>query len=67
MEFRNQVAQKASATTSNHDLRAIKALFREAKRDGYIVEDPSKFVDTVRVHSAIQPRAYSKMPGFRRA
>src|SRR6516165_4821291 len=36
VEFRNQVAQKASATTTNHDLRAIKALFREAKRDGYI-------------------------------
>ena len=48
MEFRNQVAQKASATTTNHDLRAIKALFREAKRDGYIAEDPSEFVDTVR-------------------
>jgi site-specific recombinase XerD len=48
VEFRNQVAQKASATTTNHDLRAIKALFREAKRDGYIAEDPSEFVDTVR-------------------
>ena len=48
VEFRNQVAQKASATTTNHDLRAIKALFREAKRDGYVAEDPSEFVDTVR-------------------
>ena len=48
VEFRNQVAQKASATTTNHDLRAIKALFREAKRDGYIAEDPSEYVDTVR-------------------
>ena len=42
------MAQKASPTTTNHDLRAIKALFREAKRDGYIAEDPSEFVDTVR-------------------
>jgi hypothetical protein len=48
VEFRNQVAQKASSTTTNHDLRAIKALFREAKRDGYIAEAPSELVDTVR-------------------
>jgi integrase len=48
VEFRNQMAQKASPTTTNQDLRAIKALFREAKRDGYIAKDPSEFVDTVR-------------------
>jgi integrase len=48
VEFRNQTAQNAFPTTTNHDLRAIKALFREAKRDGYIAEDPSEFVDTVR-------------------
>jgi integrase len=48
VEFRNQVAQKASATTTNHDLKAIKLIFRSAKRDGYIVEDPSEFVESVR-------------------
>jgi len=48
VEFRNQMAQQASPTTTNHDLRAIKALFREAKRDGHNAEDPSEFVDTVR-------------------
>jgi len=47
-EFRNQVAQKASATTTNHDLKAIKLIFRSAKRDGYIIEDPSEFVESVR-------------------
>jgi hypothetical protein len=34
VEFRNQVARKASATTTNHDLKAIKLIFRSAKRDG---------------------------------
>jgi hypothetical protein len=29
VEFRNQVAQKASPTTTNHDLKAIKALFHD--------------------------------------
>jgi integrase len=47
-EFRNQVAQKASATTTNHDLKAIKLLFRSAKRDGYIIEEPTEFVESVR-------------------
>ena len=47
-EFRNQIARKASATTTNHDLKAIKLLFRSAKRDGYIIEDPSEFVESVR-------------------
>jgi integrase len=47
-EFRNQIAQKASATTTNHDLKAIKLIFRSAKRDGYIIENPSEFVESVR-------------------
>ena len=71
VEFRNQVAQKASATTTNHDLRAIKALFREAKRDGYIAEDPSEFVDTVRKsfddkQAAVYDRRNSVRPCGRR-
>jgi hypothetical protein len=48
VEFRNGLAQKVSAKTANHDLRAIKALFRSAKRDGYIIEDPAEFVESVR-------------------
>jgi len=48
VEFRNGLAQKVSAKTANHDLRAIKTLFRSAKRDGYIIEDPSEFVQSIR-------------------
>ena len=55
-EFRNQVAQKASATTTNHDLKAIKLIFRSAKRDGYIIEDPSEFVESVRRKSSESAR-----------
>ena len=59
VEFRNLVAQKASPTTTNHDLKAIKAIFREAKRDGYIAEDPSEFVDTVRKSSQDSRRPFT--------
>jgi len=58
VEFRNQVAQKASPTTTNHDLKTIKAIFRVAKRDGYIAEDPSEFVDTVRKGSQDSRRPF---------
>jgi len=34
-------------------------VFREAKRDGYIVEDPSEFVDTVRKSSADSRRPFT--------
>jgi integrase len=66
VEFRNQVARKASPTTTNHDLKAIKALFREAKRDGYIIEDPSEFVDSVRKSLEDSKRPFT-IPEIQRA
>jgi integrase len=58
-EFRNKVAQKASATTTNHDLKSIKLLFRSARRDGYIIEDPSEFVESVRKSSEDARRPFT--------
>ena len=59
VEFRNQTARKASATTTNHDLKAIKFIFRSAKRDSYIVEDPSEFVESVRKTSKDARRPFT--------
>lgn len=59
VEFRNGLAQKVSAKTANHDLRAIKTLFRSAKRDGYIIEDPSEFVESVRKSSEETRRPFT--------
>jgi integrase len=59
VEFRNQVARKASATTTNHDLKAIRMIFKEAKRDGYILEDPAEFVDSVRRGSEDSRRPFT--------
>ena len=59
VEFRNQVARKASATTTNHDLKAIRMIFKEAKRDGYITEDPAEFVDSVRRSSEDSRRPFT--------
>jgi integrase len=46
--FRNQVHAELSPATVNADLRLVKAVFRAAKRDGYVQDDPAEFVDTVR-------------------
>jgi integrase len=46
--FRNSLAQKVGPGTVNFDLSIIKMLFRTARRDGYILENPAEFVDSVR-------------------
>jgi integrase len=50
--FRNDLTQKVAPGTANVDLKTIKRLFRAAKRDGYIDDDPAEFVDTIRRDNA---------------
>jgi integrase len=46
--FRNALAAKLSSKTVNHDLKAVRMLFRSARRDGLVSEDPAEFVEPVR-------------------
>jgi integrase len=46
--FRKDVMQSVSAKTANFDLKMVRSMFRKAKADGYLVEDPAEFVDNVR-------------------
>jgi integrase len=39
---------QVSAKTANHDLKALKMLFKSARRDGVVTEDPTEFVETAR-------------------
>jgi integrase len=57
--FRNDLATKVSAKTANHGLKCIKMLFKSAKRDGVISEDPSEFVDTVRREQGVKKQPFS--------
>jgi integrase len=59
VEFRNYVAAKHSPVTTHADLKTIKMICRAAKRDGYIVEDPAEFVDTVRNDSEDSRRPFT--------
>jgi hypothetical protein len=49
--FRNEMAKKLAAQTANFDLKCVKAIFRAARRDGYLLENLAEFVDTVRRES----------------
>src|SRR5258708_7873417 len=46
--FRNSLAKKVSPVTANFDLGCIKMLFRAARRDGYVHDDPAEFVKRVK-------------------
>ena len=48
VSFRNFLLGRVSARSANHDLKVVKMLFRAAKRDGYVVDNPSEFVETVK-------------------
>jgi integrase len=46
--YRNAVAGHAGPRTTNNTLKAIRAFFAAARKDGYISDDPAVDVDTVR-------------------
>jgi site-specific recombinase XerD len=46
--FRNSLIKQVSAKTANHDLKALKMMFKSARRDNVITEDPTEFVEPVR-------------------
>ena len=48
VRFRNAMLERQTATGANHHLKVVKMLFRSAKKDGFIVDDPSEFVETVK-------------------
>ena len=46
--FRNEESKTLAAKTANHDLKCLKMIFKAARRDSALVEDPAEFVDTIR-------------------
>lgn len=46
--YRNAVAGHAGQRTTNNTLKALRTFFSEARKDGYITDDPAADVDTVR-------------------
>jgi site-specific recombinase XerD len=63
--FRNSLVRQVSAKTVNHDLKAVKMLFKSARRDSVITEDPTEFVETVRKERGIKIKRPFTVPELR--
>jgi integrase len=48
VRFRNTVAKQVGPSTVNHDLVAVKMIFKAARRLGRITEDPAEFLAPIR-------------------
>jgi integrase len=58
LRFRNEQARIISAKTVNHNIKCLRMLFKAAKRDGLVPENPAEFVDPVRERSEGKSRAF---------
>lgn len=54
--FRNAESKRLASSTCNWEIKLIKMVFKSAKRDGYLVDDPSEFVETVRRDRSVTAR-----------
>ena len=60
--YRSHLAANVSANTTNHHLAAVKMLFRAARRDSVIADDPSEFVGVVRAEQSTGGRRAFTLP-----
>ena len=63
--YRNSLAARLTAKTTNHDLKVVRMLFRAARRDGLVAEDPAEFVEGVKDHGAESSRRPFTLPELR--
>jgi integrase len=59
LRFRNFQATTLSSKTVNNGLKCIRMVFKSARRDGLIGDDPTEFVDTVRKTGAADRRPFT--------
>jgi site-specific recombinase XerD len=63
--FRHSLVGQVSAKTVNHDLKALKMLFKSARRDSAITDDPTEFVESVRKERGIKIKRPFTLPELR--
>jgi integrase len=57
--FRNNLVPQVAAKTANHYLKALKMLFKSARRDGVFLENSAEFVDTIRQRATTPKRGFN--------
>ena len=58
-DFRNDEAKRLAPKTVNHDLKCLRMVFKDARREGLISEDPSEFVEVVRQRKDANGRIFT--------
>lgn len=59
LRYRDQRREQVAAKTTNHDLKCLRMLFKAAKREHLIADDPTEFVDTVRDNNQKTRRGFT--------
>jgi integrase len=57
--FRNEEAKRWAPKTVNHEVKFLRMVFRNARRDAIVGDDPAEFVDTVRKGKAAARRPFT--------
>jgi integrase len=57
--FRNEEAKRFAPKTVNHEVKFLRMIFRAARRDALIGDDPAEFVATIRRGNAIVRRPFT--------
>jgi integrase len=57
--FRNEEAKRLAPKTVNHEAKFLRMIFRAARRDAVVSDDPAEFVDTVRKGKSTSRRPFT--------
>lgn len=57
--YKIEISKKLAAKTINHHVKLLRMVFKAARRDGLIDEDPAEFVETIRKTAASARRPFS--------
>jgi integrase len=52
LSYRAHLAEAVAPKTANHNLKTLKMIFKAARRDGVVVDDPTEFIAGVKQSSA---------------
>jgi integrase len=55
-DYRNQLADKLATATVNRDVKIVRSIFRQARQDGYLFQDPAEGVAIIKRRSQNKPR-----------
>jgi integrase len=58
-KFKAEISKTLAAKTVNHHLKLLRMVFRAARRDGLIDDDPAEFVDTIKREKRSVRRAFT--------